>query len=171
MVDFSLILCFNGVNFRHHMAFYMKHIFKNISILIALSLLITGCSIPTHQKFESAMTSYHGMSVDKLIKAWGPPRASHVNADQSKVYQWAQGGQSIHNLGASYPWIGAGTHAYGPWNHALWPAWGGGIFNTGVSMMVSRPMYLDRSCILNITTDRNNVITQHNAIGTGCAST
>ena len=110
------------------------------------------------------------MSVDSLVKVWGPPNASYVNKDNSRVYQWIQGGGSTYFEGASYPWIGAQSHAYAPWNHALWPAWGGGIYNPGIGMVVSRPMTLDRSCTLNISANSQNIITGHQALGTACVS-
>lgn len=142
---------------------------NKIFVIFAL-IILSACSNPTRENFEQALNSYHGMNVDELVKAWGPPHGFYEAQDKSRVYQWVQNGGATFYPGASYPWIGAQSHAYGPWNHALWPAWQGGLFNPGVSMFVSRPMTLDRSCTLNITADQRNVITQHNAIGSGCVA-
>ena len=141
---------------------------KFLSVFLCVTLV--ACSVPTRENFDTTMNSYHGLSVDELVKVWGPPNASYVNNDNSRVYQWIQGGSSTHFEGASYPWIGAQSGAYGPWNHALWPAWQGGIYNPGIGMVVSRPMTLERSCTLNFSANSHNVITSHNAIGSGCVA-
>lgn len=144
-------------------------LFKKILISLAL-IILSACSTSTRDNFDGKMISYRGRPADDLVKAWGPPSASYVNSDNSRVYQWIQGGGSTHFEGASYPWIGAQSSAYAPWNHALWPAWQGGIFNPGIGMIVSRPMSLDRSCTLNIITNDKNIITSHTAIGEGCVA-
>ncbi|MFT6073089.1 MAG: hypothetical protein ACJARD_001214 [Alphaproteobacteria bacterium] len=170
MVAICLKLCFNKtlLIFLKSMLILMKH--SKIFLLIASLFILASCTIPTRQNFDTQMTSYQGKSVDNLVKVWGAPRASYVNSDNSRVYQWTQGGSSTHFQGASYPWIGAQSHAYAPWNHALFPAWGGGLLNGGVGMFVARPMTLDRSCTLNISADAKNIVTAHNAIGSGCVA-
>lgn len=140
------------------------------SIVALLLFILASCATPTRENFDQELTSYHGMNVDELVKVWGPPHGFYETQDKSRIYQWVQNGGSMHFQGASYPWIGAQSHAYGPWNHALWPAWGGGLYNTGVSMIVSRPMMLDRSCTLNITANQQNVVVRHSAIGAGCVA-
>jgi hypothetical protein len=145
--------------------------FKNFLFISMILSILSACSaMETREKFDSQLTSYKGMQVDKLIDVWGPARAFHVNNDNTRIYQWVQDGGSTHFPGASYPWIGAQSNAYAPWNHALWPAWRGGIFNSGVGMFVSRPMYLDRSCTLNVKTDEKNIVTDYQGVGEGCVA-
>lgn len=137
---------------------------------LILVLFISACSTMSKSDFDATITQNRGQSVDLLVQSWGPPTGSYRNQDGSMVYQWARNGGSQHFLGDSYPWIGAGSHAYAPWNHALWPAWHGGIYNSGISMVVSRPMMLDRSCTVTVTTDTQNRIVGHNSVGEACGS-
>jgi hypothetical protein len=143
---------------------------KKFILALLVLVVLSACTVPTRENFDNTINGYHGMSVDTLVKTWGPPTASYITTDNNRVYQWTQGGGHTYFEGASYPWIGAQSHAYAPWNHALWPAWGGGMYNSGVGMFVSRPMTLDRSCTLNISANSQNVITAHQAIGSACVA-
>ena len=145
-------------------SFYKKY------TVCALLIILSACAMPNKDNFDATVNEYYGMKVDELVSVWGPPTASYVNNDNSHVYQWIQEGGSVHFPGASYPWIGAGSHAYGPWNHALWPAWHGGFYNPGIGMVVSRPMIIDRSCTLNIFANNKNIITKHQSMGAGCVA-
>jgi hypothetical protein len=141
-----------------------------ICVAMLLCIYVSGCAVSNKENFDNTINSYYGLKVDKLVDAWGVPDGSYQKEDKSYVYQWVQNRGSHHFDGASYPWIGAQSHAYAPWNHALWPAWHGGVFTSGIGMVVSRPMTLDRSCVLNIYANKYNIITNHRSDGAGCAS-
>lgn len=147
----------------------IKSTYKYLAVFVIIAL--SACS-PTQDKadFDNTIAGYYGMKVDKLVDVWGAPHASYCKEDKTYIYKWVQSGASHHFGGASYPWIGAQSHGYAPWNHALWPAWHGGVFSPGISMFVSRPMTLDRSCSLNIYANSQNVITGHDSEGIGCVS-
>ena len=41
--------------------------------VVLLSVVLTGCAVPTREKYEAIIETWRGATEDQLVSSWGPP--------------------------------------------------------------------------------------------------
>jgi len=97
-------------------------------IVLMISMTIGICSCATTGNYEKMLSSWVGVSADRLVSTWGPPSNSYDLTNGGKVLEYVKSGsvtvggytqtvpQTTYHSGTASAYSPYGTSAYGSYS-------------------------------------------------------